>query len=80
MPHPSALRILVTDRLLLTGLAVFTLGCGPLFIWIAFDPTANPVGPGMLAMLTFWPSIVLTLVGLARGSWRAIQCLRHPRS
>jgi hypothetical protein len=56
------------------GILIFLIGCGPLLALIAAsklgltrNPNPNPVGPGILAMLTFWPSIVLMLVGLARA-------------
>jgi FtsH-binding integral membrane protein len=53
------------------GLALFVLGCGPLLAIIAAaelgltsDPNPNPIGPGMLAMFTFWPAIALMVMGL----------------
>jgi hypothetical protein len=57
------------------GLALLVLGCGPLlFIIVAAelglwpDPNPNPVGPGLLAVLTFWPSIICIVVGVIRVS------------
>lgn len=67
---PSRIRAALTDRLFVIGAIVFALGSGPLFIWLAIDPTANPVGPGMMAMCTFWPSILTMVVGLIRGAIR----------
>jgi hypothetical protein len=59
------------------GLALLTFGCGPLlFIVVAAelglwpDPNPNPVGPGLLAVLTFWPAIICIVVGVIRVSIR----------
>jgi hypothetical protein len=30
------------------------------------DPNPNPVGFGIMAFLTFWPSVILMIVGVAR--------------
>jgi len=60
-------------RLLWIGLALFVLGSGPLLITILLasfgltrDPNPNPVGFGILAFLTFWPSVILIVIGIAR--------------
>ena len=59
------------------GLLLFVVGSGPLLITMAAsdlgltrDPNPNPVGFGILAMLTFWPSLVM----MAVGCWKN---LRH---
>jgi hypothetical protein len=61
------------SRLVQIGLALLILGSGPLIGIIVYaklgfyhDPDPNPVAFGMLAGLTFWPSIIL--IGL--GIWR----------
>ena len=50
------------------GVGLFVLGSGPLLLTIFFaslgwtsDP--NPVGFGIMAMCTFWPSIGLVIAG-----------------
>jgi hypothetical protein len=55
------------------GLALFVLGSGPLFVVIALaavglwpDPNPNPVGPGLLFLLTFWPAVFCIVIGVAR--------------
>ena len=55
------------------GALLFLFGTGPLLIVIALaklgltrDPNPNPVGLGILAFLTFWPSVVLMIVGLGK--------------
>ncbi len=59
------------------GVALLVIGSGPLaFIGAAAelglwpDPNPNPVGPGLLAVFTFWPAIICILVGVIRVSWR----------
>jgi hypothetical protein len=54
---------------------LLAIGCGPLlFIIVAAelglwpDPNPNPVGPGLLAVLTFWPAIICIVVGVIRAS------------
>jgi hypothetical protein len=48
------------------------LGTGPLlatalYLRLQGDRNPNPVGLGILAMLTFWPSIILIVIGLGLG-------------
>lgn len=59
------------------GIALLVLGSGPLVaillvskVGITSDPDPNPVGPGILAMLTFWPGVILAGIGAVRGFWR----------
>jgi hypothetical protein len=63
--------------LLWIGLVLLILGSGPLVASGAYlkwqgDPNPNPVGWGILAGLTFWPSVILIAVGLIQGvvRWR----------
>jgi len=58
-------------RLIRTGLALLILGSAPLLgviiaarLGLTSDPNPNPIGPGILVFLTFWPSIGLILAGL----------------
>ena len=53
------------------GLLVFVVGSGPLLTTIAManlgltsDPNPNPVLFGIMAMFTFWPSLIMMLIGL----------------
>ncbi len=58
--------------LMLAGMAGLLLGTGPLIAvivaarmgWTA-DPNPNPIGPGILAFFSFWPSIAALVAGLA---------------
>lgn len=61
------------SRLVWIGLGMLILGSGPLFLIIGAaavglwpDPNPNPIGPGILAFLTFWPSLLCIAVGVVR--------------
>ena len=56
------------------GLGTLVLGTGPLVVvmlaakaGLLRDPNPNPVGFGILALLTFWPGVILSVVGLAQS-------------
>jgi hypothetical protein len=55
------------------GLGLFCLGTGPLLVVILAaqfgltrDPDPNPIGFGILAFFTFWPSVLLIVIGIVR--------------
>ena len=61
------------SKLVLIGLGLLIFGSGPLLgiivlaklgIWP--DPDPNPIGPGLLAGLTFWPGVICLGVGIMR--------------
>ena len=61
------------SRFFWIGLALLGVGTGPLLIVILAaqlgltrDPNPNPVGFGILAVFTFWPSVLLIVVGIVR--------------
>jgi hypothetical protein len=61
------------SRLLWIGLVFLGIGTGPLLIIILAaqlgftrDPNPNPIGFGILAGFTFWPSLTLTVIGIVR--------------
>jgi hypothetical protein len=61
------------NRLFKIGFWMFVLGCGPLLIIILLastglwpDPNPNPIGPGLLAFLTFWPSLICMAIGVVQ--------------
>ena len=67
------MRPYLRSRLVQVGLAMLILGTGPLLFIIAAaaiglwpDPNPNPIGPGMLALLTFWPSLICLALGIVR--------------
>jgi hypothetical protein len=72
-PAPSALHDYLKSAWVRIGLVVFFLGSGPLLFIIAAaavglwpDPNPNPVGPGILCGLTFWPAIICVVIGVLR--------------
>jgi hypothetical protein len=61
------------NRLFKIGFWMFLLGCGPLLSIILLagiglwpDPDPNPIGPGLLAFLTFWPSLICMAIGVVQ--------------
>jgi len=61
------------SRFFWIGLVLLCVGTGPLLIVILAaqlgltrDPNPNPVGFGILALFTFWPSVLLIVVGIVR--------------
>jgi hypothetical protein len=67
------MRDYLKSRLVRVGLGLLILGVGPLlFIIVAAavglwpDPNPNPIGPGFLAFLTFWPGVVCLGIGISR--------------
>jgi hypothetical protein len=68
-PPPKKERLV--PPLFWVGLAVLVVGVGPLLSIIVAakmgwtsDPNPNPVGPGILAYLTLWPGLGLTVAGI----------------
>jgi hypothetical protein len=68
-PMSSYLR----NRWIRVGLILILAGWGPLFAVIFLakagllsDPNPNPVGPGILFFLTFWPAIICLAVGVVQ--------------
>ena len=60
------------------GFILLLLGSGPLWTIVLLaalglwpDPNPNPIGPGLLFFFTFWPSLILMGIGVARVWWRA---------
>lgn len=67
------MQTLFGSRVLWAGVILLVLGTGPLLLTVMLDPTANPVGFGMLTFFTFWPSIALIVVGFSLGVFRSIR-------
>ncbi len=72
-PH-FAMRQYLKSVWVKVGLALLVVGAGPLlFIIVAAavglwpDPNPNPIGPGLLFGLTFWPAIICIVVGVVRA-------------
>jgi hypothetical protein len=67
------MREYLQSRLVQVWLGLLILGVGPLlFIIVAAavglwpDPNPNPIGPGFLAFLTFWPGVITLGIGIGR--------------
>jgi hypothetical protein len=66
------MRTILGSPVLWLGVALLVMGSGPLLViglylqWHG-DPNPNPVGPGILAFFTFWPSLLLIVIGLGLG-------------
>ena len=59
------------NKLTKIGIIIFIIGSGPLLsimlfskIGILDDPSPNPIIFGLMAMITFWPSIILIVIGI----------------
>jgi hypothetical protein len=57
------------QRIFKIGLWWHIIGCGPLYVLILLsmvgvvDRDINPIGPGLLAFFSFWPSLIMMIVG-----------------
>jgi hypothetical protein len=67
------MRDYLQDRVVKIGLIILALGSGPLLgiiflakIGVWPDPNPNPIGPGLLMFLTFWPGVIALFSGLFR--------------
>jgi len=55
------------------GVIIFIVGSSPLLLVMLFaiigileDPNPNPILFGIMAMFTFWPSLLLILIGVIK--------------
>jgi len=64
----SSPRKLKVPALVWIGISMMVVGTSPLLLvlWLSKDPNANPVGPGILSFLTFWPGLGLVISGVMR--------------
>lgn len=74
--HPPRPKFCLS-RLFWIGLTLLLLGTGPLcavilLAWfgVSKDPNPNPIGFGILAFLTFWPSVIMLIIGVATSYGR----------
>jgi len=65
------------SRFFVAGALLVVLGSGPLVavmvlssLGLTKDPNPNPIGFGLLAFLTFWPGVVLMLLGIVASRRR----------
>jgi hypothetical protein len=67
------MKTYLRSRWVQAGLVLFVFGTGPLLaiivaaaMGLTSDPNPNPIGPGCLAGVTFWPALICLLVGVLR--------------
>ena len=67
------MRAYLQSRLVKIGLGLLIFGTGPLVLIVVAatfglwpDPNPNPIGPGLLSFLTFWPAIICIVIGVIR--------------
>ena len=65
------MRLYLRSKLVRAGLALLVIGTGPLVsimlaakLGFTDDPNPNPVIFGILAGVTFWPSLIMILIGV----------------
>ena len=70
------MREYLRSRLVQVGLGLLVVGSGPLMgiilaakLGFLRDPDPNPIGPGLLFALTFYPAVFCLFVGIVRV-WR----------
>jgi len=61
------------SNLVRIGVAGLVVGSGPLLLAVGIahlhgDPNPNPIAPGILAGITFWPSLICLIVGFIKMS------------
>jgi len=61
-------------KLFWIGVTILVFGTGPLVaimiaaaLGLTSDPNPNPIGPGILAGVTFWPGIAITAIGILQA-------------
>jgi hypothetical protein len=71
------MRSFLCNRWLITGLVLVVFGWGPLLAIILLagvglwpDPNPNPIGPGLLCFLTFWPAVICLGIGIRQAIGR----------
>ena len=67
------MRAYLQSTLVKVGVVLLIVGAAPLVFIIAAaalgvwpDPNPNPIGPGLLFFVTFWPAIICIVVGVIR--------------
>ena len=67
--HEMGRRTVRVSKLFWGGLVLLVIGSMPLLAVMLFsrDPDPNPIGFGMLAFLTFWPAVIMIVVGWNRS-------------
>jgi hypothetical protein len=58
-----------SSKMFKAGLILFIVGISPLLLYVLYEfvtgaTGGNPVGLGLLFFVTFWPSVILMLIGI----------------
>ncbi len=74
MPATARFRL---PRLFWIGFWITAAGSAPLLTFVAADalglisdPNPNPIGPGLLFFVTFWPGVIVMAIGVLLALWR----------
>jgi hypothetical protein len=70
-PSCSCAGVILRSRVVQVGAGLLILGTGPLVAFMILAPRSNPIGPGLLAFFTFWPSVALIVIGSVLALTRA---------
>ena len=69
-PGHHGMNAYLSNRWSRIGLALVVLGWGPLLLIVLLaalglwpDPNPNPIGPGLLFFITFWPAVACLAIG-----------------
>ncbi len=59
---------LLKSKMFKAGLALLIIGSSPLLLYVLYEfvtgaKGGNPIGLGLLLFVTFWPSVILMLIG-----------------
>jgi hypothetical protein len=60
-------------RLVVVAIAVLILSFMPLLVVGTLDPSANPIGLGLLSVAGTYIALLLLVVAAARGLWRWVR-------
>lgn len=60
------------SKIFRAGAVLFTVGITPLLLYLLYEAVTgktggNPIGLGLLFFVTFWPSVILMLIGAVSG-------------
>lgn len=69
---------LLRSRVFLAGAGLLTVGASPLLLYILYELATgaaggNPIGLGLLFLVSFWPAVILMGVGAVQAARRAKQ-------
>lgn len=77
-------RELLRSKVFLAGAWLLAIGTAPLLLYILYELLSgakggNPVGLGLLFFVSFWPAVILMLIGAVSAARRAKKDGAQPR-